>query len=275
MQQQKILDKTEDNTQQERFIPQFQTILIYTYRFHYLNTIQIQKILNHKSKSNVILWLNYLSKNKYLKRYYVKKLVEEPAAFSLGTMGRKYFLEHKEINDINIPLLDRVWKESKYSVAYRKRWMLVGDIYLSLLNLVKSVDKGKGTLSFFTAVDLTGVQYMIHKEPDAYFTITDKKNNIQRYFLDIVKDYAAEKRWKARIKRFFDYYNSEDWQRNMKQEFPEIIFVCPNGYYKNKLNEFIKEKLSETNSELSFYLTTKAEIKYQGMTSGVLHKVEI
>ncbi len=275
MQQQRILNQTEDNIQQKPFIPQFKTILIYIYRFHFLNTIQIQKILNHKSKSNVILWLNYLSKNKYLKRYYVKKLVEEPAVYSLGTMGRKYFLKHTEINDINIPLLDRVWKEGTYSLAYRKRWMLICDIYLSLVNLVKSVDKGKGKLSFFTTVDLTGVQYMILKEPDAYFTIEDKRGNTQRYFLDIVKDHAPEKRWKARVRRFFDYYNSEYWQKHMKQEFPEIIFVCPNGYYKNKLNEFIKKKLSETRSELSFYLTTKGELQYQGMSSGVLHKVEI
>ncbi len=275
MQQRRVPNKTEDKLKHERLIPQLETILIYTYRFHYLNTIQIQKILNHKSKSNVILWLNYLSENKYLKRYYVKKLVEEPAVYSLGTIGRKYFSEHKEIKDINIPLLDRVWKEGKYSIAYRKRRMLVCDIYLSLVNLIKSVDKGKGKLNFFTSVDLTGVQYMLLKEPDAYFTIEDRKKNTQRYFLDIVKDHAPEKRWKARIKRYFDYYNSEYWQRHMKQSFPEIIFVCPNGYYKNKLNEFIKEKLSETNSELSVYLTTKGEIQSQGMNSTVLHKVDL
>jgi len=61
----------------------------------------------------------------------------------------------------------------------------------------------------------------------------------------------------------------------MKLPFPEIIIVCPNGYYKNKVKEFIKEKLSEISSVINFYLITNGEIKYQGMNSGVLHKVTI
>lgn len=273
MQQQKT-NKTSDKIKQERLKLNLEQILIFIYKFHFLNTPQIQKILNHKSNSNVILWLNYLSENKYLKRYYVKKLVKEPAVYSLGTNGRKYFKNFPEIKDINIPLLDRVWKEQGYSSAYRKQWMLVGDIYLSLLGLVKTVDKGKGKLHFFTKVDLTGVQHIIDKEPDAYFTIEDKNKNIQRYFLDIVRDHAPKWKWQARVRKFFDYYQIQDWQRHMKQPFPEIIFVCPNWYYKNKMKEYIKEQLSKRSSEINFYLTTKDEIKYQGMSSKVLHKVE-
>lgn len=61
----------------------------------------------------------------------------------------------------------------------------------------------------------------------------------------------------------------------MKLPFPEIIIVCPNSYYKNKLNEFIKENLNEASSKIDFYLTTKGEIEYAGISNKVLHKVEI
>lgn len=274
MQQQEV-NKTSNKIKQERLKPNLEQILIYTYKFHFLNTRQIQKILNHKSKSCVILWLNYLTKNKYLKRDYVKKLEEEPAIYFLGTKGRKYFKTFPEIQDINIPLLDRVWKEWRYSPAFRKQWMLVGNIYLSLLDLVKNVDGGRGKLHFFTNADLRGVKYLILKEPDAYFTIEDKNKNLQRYFLDIVKDHAPKKKWQARVRKFFDYYEIGYWQKHMKQDFPEIIFVCPNSYYKNKMNEFIKERLNDISSGINFYLTTKNEIKYHGMNSKVLHKVEI
>ena len=61
----------------------------------------------------------------------------------------------------------------------------------------------------------------------------------------------------------------------MKLPFPEIIIVCPNGYYKNKVKEFIKEKLSEISSVINFYLITNGEIKYQGISGQVLYKVEL
>jgi len=76
-----------------------------------LKSHPIQSILNHKQKQKIIIWLNQLTEQKYLKRYFDKKLATIPAAYSLGSTARKYFLKVKP-KDINTTLLDRVWRES-------------------------------------------------------------------------------------------------------------------------------------------------------------------
>lgn len=77
-------------------------------------------------------------------------------------------------------------EEDTFSPKFKKHCMLLADIYISLLDLVKKADKGRGKLYFFTKPDLKGVQHLIFKEPDAYFAIEDKKKNTQRYFLKLL-----------------------------------------------------------------------------------------
>lgn len=262
-------------TQQERIKKKLEEILILIYRFRFLTRPQIQILLNHKNHAKVLKWLKYLTINKYIKRDYSKKFAGVPAVYSLGTNGRKYFKDFPQIQDINIPLLDRVWDENSYSQKFKKHCILLADIYISLLNLVKTVDKGKGKLYFFTKVDLKGVPYLLNREPDAYFVIEDKDKNSQKYFLEIIDEFAPKKRWQFRVNQYFEYFNTGIWQTNMKLPFPEIIIVCPNGYYKNKVKEFVKDKLNEINSVINFYLITNGEIKYQGINGQVLYKVEI
>ena len=247
-----------------------QEILILLYKFRFLNRQQIQTLLNQKDKKRTIQWLSDLTKKKYVIRYYLKKIDEEPAVYSLGTMGRKYFLEHKEITDITIPLLDRVWRERKNSEDSRKHWMLLGDIYLSLKLLVK----GKGKLRFFTHVDLRGVKHLIRKEPDAYFTLKEEGGTAKGYFLDIFDSYTQWEEITLRVLRYFSYFKKNQWQDYMKLSFPRIIFITPDDKFAS-VNGYVKKVLSEKQNGMQFYISTWSEIQRQGMNSGALHKVKI
>lgn len=275
MNKQKTIKQTTRTIQPNRLKKRLEEILILIYRFRFLSRPQIQKLLNHKSHTKIFLWLNYLTINNYIKRYYSKKFAGKPAIYSLGTNGRRYFKDFPQIKDINIPLLDRVWEENDYSSTFKKHCMFLTDFYISLSDLVKKVDRGRGRLYFFTKTDLKGVQYLIEKEPDAFFTIEDRNKNAQRYFLEIVDEFTPKRKWQYRISQYLEYFNNGLWQKNMKLLFPEIIIVCPNGYYKRRHKEFIKEHLNKVTSEISFYLTTKEEIQYQGMNSNILHKVYV
>ena len=247
-----------------------QEIIILLYKFRFLNRKQIQKLLNQKDKKRTIQWLSDLTKKKYVIRYYSKKIDEEPAVYSLGTVGRKYFLEHKEIKDINILLLDRVWRERKNSEASREHWMLLADIYLSLKLLV---GKNKGKLHFFTHVDLRGVKYLIRKEPDAYFTIKEEGGSAKGYFLNIFDSYTQWEEITLRILRYFSYFKKNQWQEYMKLPFPRVIFITPDDKFAS-VNGYVKKILTEKQNGMQFYLSTWSEIQQQGMTSQVLHKVE-
>lgn len=255
--------------------PQQKNILLLIYKFRFLNRSHIQTLLNHKQRNKIIIWLNELTEKKYLKRYYNQKFAGVPAAYSLGSMGRKYLKENKDkLADINEQLLDRVWRESKCTQKFKKHCMFIADIYISLLNLIKQIDNGKGKLNFFTKTDLKGVENLIVPEPDVYFTITDSNENTKRYFLDIFDDLTPRMVLRKRIKQYFSYFIKGIWQDNMKHDFPEIIIICPDNTSKNYLNNFIKRMLSERTEDMSFYLSLREEIKIQGINKQVLHKVE-
>ena len=259
----------------ERLKSNLEEIIILIYRFRYLNRPQIQKLLNHKSRSSTLDPLNYLSEQKYLKQYYNPKFPDEPSYYSLGTVGRKYLIKFQnELSDINISVLDRVWREGTYTPAFKNHMMFLGFVYISLIELVKNTDNGQGKLRFFTQTDLKGVEHLINPEPEAYFSIEDKNKNVKSYFLEMIDEHAKWENTQKTIRKYFKYFKKNTWQENMKIEFPEIIIICPDYQSRNGLNKFISRQFKTHQLELSFYLTTKIEIKHQGMTRKVLQRVE-
>lgn len=262
------------NPQEKRLNQFLEQILILIYKFRILNRPQIQRLMNHKHHHTIMTWLNFLVDNKYLKKYIDSKYKIESAYFSLGTQARKYFLKTPEIKDINYPKLDRVWKEGSYSESFKKHCIFLGDIYISLLDLVKAVDEGKGKLHYFSNVDLQGVEHMIYPLPDAYFAIEDKDGEIKRYFLDIFYDYTRWNDMEKRVRQYLSYYNKQTWQMYMKHDFPRVILVCPKPVSKNNLEEYIQKINKEKGKKVAFYLSTKDEIKYKGLNSETLHEVK-
>ncbi len=259
----------------EKLKPNFEEIFILCYKFRFLNSEQIQILLNHKYKERIRSWLNELTEEKYLRREYKKKLEESPAIFSLGTKGRKYFLLHPEIQDINHLILDRVWKEYKYSKTFKEHCQFVGHIYISLLSFIKKVGLNAANLRFLTSTDLIGVEHLIHPLPDCYFIIEQKDGTKKRYLVKIFDWYIKKDDMEKTVKHYLNYCKNKTWQDHMHTQFPELIFIFPNARVKSDLNETIKKSLRQKGLDMQIYLSTWDEIKYQGINSKVLHKVEI
>lgn len=261
--------KTSALTQPNKLKPRLEEILILIYKFRFLNRHQIQTLLNHKTFNRIIIWLNELTDKKYLKKYSDPKNITISSIYSLGTAGRKHFLENNQQN-IQLHLLDRVWKEERYTQTFRAHCLILADIYLSLLTLVK---KSSAKLNFYTKTDLTDMKYLIREEPDSYFSITEQNGLTKRYFLDIFNPYLKYDYLIKRVKQYSYYYSKNYWQDNNKTPFPEIIFVCCDYKTKNNLIKIIQRELKHQEN-LIFYLTTVEEIKHQGLTRKVLQKVE-
>jgi DNA-binding PadR family transcriptional regulator len=226
-------------------------------------------MLNHKHHSRILTWLNELSSQKYLKKYYSQKFAGEPAYYSLGTKGRKYFKEHKDVKGISEPLLDRVWHEHGNSLQFKRHCLLLADIYLSLIKLTGET---KSKLAFYTNVEVFGMKYMIKPEPLAYFSIEDDKGIIKRYFLDIF-DYFNQENMRKRVNNYLFYFKKQIWQEHTGKPFPEVIFVCPNKSFYNYLYKMIGGMLNEKGLKMAFFLCIWDEVKQEGMKKQVLNKV--
>ncbi len=270
------IKKTSDKTQPlKKLKPHFEKITILSYRFRFLNTEQFQILLHHKHKERIRTWLNKLTTDKYLKRYYRKKLDEEPAAFSLGTEGRKYFLDHPEIPDINTTILDRVWREAKYTKTFKNHCLFLTHIYIFLLKFIKGAGLKEENLKFFTNADLQGVRYLLKQKPDAYFVIKQKDGSQKKYFIEVFDWYFNKKKIEIRISKYMKYFENHLWQENFKTPFPETILVLPNYTLRHDLNEFIKKQLEKKRISMLFHLSTWDEIKRLGINRHTLHKVGV
>lgn len=247
-------------------------ILIYLYRFRFLNRSQIQKLLNHKHFNRIIIWLNQLTTNGYIRKYYNPKTITIAALYSVGAKGRKYLMEKSKEKGSTIQpqLLNRVWREYTLSGQFRTHSQFLADIYLSLMELTKTTN---ATLHFFTKTDLYGHDYILNPHPDAYIAIKEQNGKMKRYFLDIFDPLPPRMILRRRIKQYVDYFDENDWQEATKHPFPKIIMICPDERSKRYLYRFIQKTL-EYASDIEFYLSTWKEIETNRMNGETLEKVK-
>lgn len=67
-------------------------------RFRYLNRLQIQTMLHHKSWKRIILWLNDLTEKHYLFRFYTRNFAGKQSEYCLDTASIGY-LKNRNINE--------------------------------------------------------------------------------------------------------------------------------------------------------------------------------
>lgn len=246
-----------------------QEILHHLYIFRFLTRNHLQTLLNHKQYNRIIIWLNELTETGYIKRYYDKKKITEPAIYSLGNKGRKYLKQNAVDLKIKTNLLDRIWRESTLSKQFRDHCLQVADLYLSL---VKLTAKSNATLHFYTKTDLNGLKYLILPYPDAYFSIKEENGRTKTYFLDIFDELPARMMLRKRVRQYFEYFEANYWQDHNTNPFPTIIFICPDNRSLNYLTTHIQTHLNDE-PDLEFYLSTKDVIHRLGFCREALQKV--
>jgi hypothetical protein len=251
-------------------------IILYLYHFRFLNRSHIQQLLGHKHFNRIIIWLNQLTTEGYIRRYHNPKTVIVAAQYSLGSKSRKYLLqksEEKKVDKENIviqpKLLNRIWREQTLSEQFHTHCLFIADIYLSLLALVK---KTRATLYFFTKTDLCGHDYILTPLPDAYIAIKEQNGKMKRYFLDIFDPLPPRMILRRRIKQYVDYYDENTWQETTKHPFPQILLISPDERSKRYLHRYIQKTLEY--SDVEFFLATWEQVKTKGLSREILENVK-
>lgn len=248
-----------------------QEILLYLYKFRFLNTNQLQTIFKHKDPQRIKTWLRDLREKGYVTMDYNRKTFGEntkPAVYSLATKARHILKESKQCD---LTVLNKIYKEKKRTKKFINRCIALADIYLFFL----SQQKEKEELHFFTESNLARYDYFPDPLPSAYIAVKTK-NLTRRYFLDFFDDFTPPFVIRNRVKTYFNYSNNGSWEANANNEpLPSILFICPTVSVKKHIYYYTKSLFEKNYEEkFSLFLTTKETVKYN-KDNTIWEKVEI
>lgn len=231
-------------------------ILHYLYRFRFLTSLQLQKLLTHKTIRLTNYHLQLLTSKNYIGKHYTRSLglANLPAVYYL-TSGSIQILEQQD--NIDKRALKRIYREKIRSQQFIAHTSFLAEYFLHLSQ--ESV-KTKHTLHFFSRTDLLAHPYMPHPLPDAYFARVDTAGNTKRYFVEVVEDSSPRFALRKRVQEYCDYIDDGKFTEATGHDFPTLLFICPGYASLIYLKKHIARIYEETSfDQIEIYIATKEQ----------------
>lgn len=229
------------------------TIINYLYRFRFLSTNQLTLLMNHKDPRRLYTWLHDLTKKKIIGRIYKRTIAKGniPAIYFLASKSNKLLVDYTGTEQ---SFLTRAYNEKYRSQKFIDHSLYIADMYLWL---IEKTEKAKAKLSFFTKVDLTEHKYLIHPLPDAYIALSEARNTIKRYFVEVIDPDYPRFAIRKRIERYIEYFKEKKFQETTDHSFPSILIISSEEATKLYIIKYIGDlKENEYLENLSFYVGT-------------------
>ena len=240
--------------------------LLHLYKFHYLNTNQVQKLFKHKDTRNVQNWLKDLREKGYIeyRDFNRNKFIAntKPAIYFLTKVARKKLKTNPKCE---LEVLNRVYQEKGTSDKFVDRHIFLADIFLNLSSQMERSEK----LHYSTQANLKGFNYFPKPMPDAYIAIKGPKKT-KRYFLFLLDERTPWYILDKRIKDYLKYADDNQWSDYSHDPLPSFLIICPSQRTKKHLFRLISNEMPDT----SFYLATKDDIERSGFKGDAWQKVE-
>jgi hypothetical protein len=250
-------------------------ILILLHRFRYLSRPQIQAMLGHKTWAKVITWLNDLTDQHFIYRFYEAKLAGKPAVYCLDKASIRYLRQENPPLKITEAQLKRIYKDKTLSDTFREHCLFLADMYLSLQNDCERFDS---TLTFVSKTELQYINYLPLPRPDAYYAIKRPDGKTERYFLDVFDPLPPRMMLRRRIWQYCNYYGEDYWQdKHPNASFPDIVFILPEDRSKRYVARQIKKIVEKEwlEGKLAFFVGTWKEAREKGIDWEVLTEVKV
>jgi hypothetical protein len=232
-------------------------IIYYLYKFRFLNTHQIQTLLEHKNPNRSLAWLKDLIEKNYVKRQYERKSFidnTKPAQYYLGPTSRQIL---KSDYKLHFEELEYIYQEHRRDKKFISHCLFLADIYIYL----NSQKEAPEELKFFTKNELRGYEYFPDPLPDS-FIATKGAQSTKRYFLDLFDEYTPAFAIRNRVRMYMSYVEQPEWDEHTDSApFPTILLICANESTKRHIMLYAKALLEKTfDDKVSFFLTTKNNI---------------
>ena len=241
-------------------------ILILLYRFRFLSTNHLQKLLGHKDPSTVQGWLADLVQKQYVYSNYDRTKFgknTKPAVLHLLPKAIRVLKEQEDCDELG---LKKIYGEEERSEGFISDCLFIADMYLKLKDQV-STDIEE---HFSTKVDLNDYDYFPNPLPNAYVALKEKRKT-NRYFVLLLEEKAPKYALTAKIKKYMDYLETNVWKDNTgNAPFPSILVICPDYPKKRFVERFIKDNLPKE----PLYLTTKNQVRFKGIKADIWERIE-
>ena len=252
-----------------------QTILTFIFTFRFINSKQIQTLMNHKDHRRINSWLRDLTEKGYIERDFkpIFGTLTKPAVYFLGIKGRDY-IRHT-YGGWQEKYLTRLQEDRKRSKAFRIRCQIVADCYLILFEkdvtkyleflnhwLTEGPDLLPNKFYFFTPSYYEEVEFTLLKplKPDAYCYAL-KTTGITHMMIYDLDAYIPRMMLRYSLQRIFRTLDEENWEDEAIESLL-FYFVCPNNmiiiYLKRLLPSFLEGYYGS--KELIFHFATRNQL---------------
>jgi len=143
--------------------------------------------------------------------------------------------------------------------------------YHALANVYAHFKRHHDTeFEFFTAFDIAGLDYMPDKTPDGYVRLTMSDGTMFHLLIEIYGWNRSTQEQQRRIYSYLSFAESERWQAMTGALQPALFVVCSNQTSQHRINEQLKNALSEAYLD-DFYLCTTSADKLDSEKSTIWH----
>lgn len=210
-------------------------IILLLYRFRFLNRIQIQALLNHKSPKNTNVWLKDLTDKKYIDRIFEKKAgLNDPAIYYLSTYGIKFLLSLEEVERENIK---KLYQEKRKSKQFIDQCILVANIYLKLYEQKLSEFK------FYTQQDFPA-RGVIRDLLPSFAYVYQKDSKTVSNTCEIIKAGTPRFAIRGRIQKYIDFFKD--------QPDMNIMFICQNSKISDYIDKYVLRISNDEDLTINF-----------------------
>lgn len=257
--------------------PKQQEIIKLHYQYRFINTKQIQSFLKHKDKKTINIWLKDLREKHYLEWDYSTKFGEntKPAIYHMGINGIRYL---KTQDGYLMAVIQKLYRDGKREEPFIQRCILIAGACLNLIR--KSTNNSAVTFSFETASDCakekSRFNFLTETEIEPSLCFTKQKNSKKTYYLvDVYEATLPNYRIRKRLRNYFDFYQSSEWENNITKTFPIILFVCSTKSVLIYAKRYTKKLLEENQNpdDLHIRFSTVDEVKEFGITGEIWEEV--
>ena len=194
-------------------------------KFRFLNSSHFQSLLKQKDKRRINTWLKDLTEKEYLVRisYSLPERNARSTVYRMGLNGIRFL---KTWDNISARLIKNLYRENERSAAFINQCLLLADIYLTL----RDQSKNDVTYTVTVAYDFSDIDspfhFLLELNPQLCFVKQERNKQKKYYLLEVLEPTLPNYSVKKRIKKYIEFFWSNEWENNIDGPFPIILLVC-------------------------------------------------